>query len=144
MLHINWKIATKTKRLTNWYWFHVRIIGRKHSKEKNYITYNSALKMVKKGKYKLMYYFIYFLRNTISMNHIWNIFITHFIFKHISTFVHDLLFLDFTALWYVKHITINNHITIGKILISWKIILFLRKVVLSNILQDFLPSGHLL
>ena len=83
LLHINWKIATKTKRLTNWYWFHVRIIGRKHSKEKNYITYNSALKMVKKGKYKLMYYFIYFLRNTISMNHIWNIFITHFIFKHI-------------------------------------------------------------
>ena len=59
LLHINWKIATKTKRLTNWYWFHVRIIGRKHSKEKNYITYNSALKMWKKGKYKLMYYFIY-------------------------------------------------------------------------------------
>ena len=142
MLHINWKIATKTKRLTNWYWFHVRIIGRKHSKEKNYITYNSALKMWKKGKYKLMYYFIYFLRNTISMNHIWNIFINHFIFKHISTFVYDLFFLRFYRTVICK--AQDNQITIGKIPIGWKIILFRRKVVLSNILQDFLPSGHLL
>ena len=45
---INWKIATKTNHLTNWYWFHVRIIGRKHSNEKNYITYmHSALEMRK-------------------------------------------------------------------------------------------------